>query len=411
LYELQILDTPIEEDFEDLTRVVSQILGTPIALVSLIDKDRQWFKSKIGLEESETPREIAFCSHAILNPEEVLVVPDAKKDDRFIGNPLVMNHPGIRFYMGAPLISQNGFPIGTLCAIDTKPREVSDEKVQALKILARQTMAQIELRALNRKLKREHDELVKSQAKFKEFHSRISRDLSLATQIQNGLIPKVFPTSPYFKIESRYVPMEEVGGDAIGFYSHRNRNAYSIFFGDVSGHGIASALISAMSLMVFNLVAEKDLSPALSLKQIHENMISVHSNLQFISGCYLKFFPDEKRLEYSYAGHYPILVIRKGEVLELAGRGSLLLIKSPADRQNYEFQLESGDKLILVSDGFFDVFNENMEQLGWERLKTWLLESASTCQSDCLDKIVDRVKLFSDEKRSDDMTILAIDIF
>jgi len=140
-----ILDTPPEQEFNDLSRLAALVCGTPIALVSLVDKSRQWFKSKVGMDDRETSRDVAFCSHAILQPD-MMVVPDALEDERFRTNPLVTGRPNVRFYAGAPLITQEGHALGTLCVMDRIPRAITPEQKQALKSLSRMVVAQIELR-------------------------------------------------------------------------------------------------------------------------------------------------------------------------------------------------------------------------------------------------------------------------
>lgn len=153
LLSYDVLDTEAEQLFDDLTSLASQICETPIALISLIDPDRQWFKSRVGLDAQETSRDIAFCSHAILQ-DEIFEVPDAAEDPRFHDNPLVTGSPDIRFYAGAPLITPSGHAIGTLCAIDKKPRQITDEQRASLKTLSKAVVAHLELKRKNRELER-----------------------------------------------------------------------------------------------------------------------------------------------------------------------------------------------------------------------------------------------------------------
>lgn len=145
LHSLSILDTAPEEVFDDLARLASQICNTPIALVSLIDEDRQWFKSSVGISAIETPRDVAFCSHAILQPD-LFLIPDTSIDNRFSDNPFVTSELHIRFYAGAPLITSEGAAIGTLCVLDQEPRRLSAEQTESLKIISRQVVRQIEQR-------------------------------------------------------------------------------------------------------------------------------------------------------------------------------------------------------------------------------------------------------------------------
>ena len=152
LSEYHLLDSAPEEAFDDLTTLAAQICGCPIALVTCVAETRQWFKSRVGLEVSETPREQSFCAHAITQPENLLVVPDAKLDPRFAANPLVMDSPNIRFYAGAPLLTYQGDAIGSLCVIDRTPRKLTDLQLGALRILGRQISYLLELRRVARAL-------------------------------------------------------------------------------------------------------------------------------------------------------------------------------------------------------------------------------------------------------------------
>lgn len=145
LHAYQILDTLPQQAYDDISQLASQICGTPIALVSLVDDERQWFKARVGLETQQLPRATAFCAHAILQPEQLFIVPDATCDARFVDNPLVTDDPHIRFYAGAPLLAPDGEALGTLCVIDREPRQLSDEQQNSLSALARQVMAQIQL--------------------------------------------------------------------------------------------------------------------------------------------------------------------------------------------------------------------------------------------------------------------------
>jgi len=160
LWQYEVLDTVPEVLFDDLTELAARICEAPIALISLIDEKRQWFKSKVGTTVNETSRDISFCAHAITQTD-LFIVPDATKDERFAKNPLVTSEPRIRFYAGAPLITADGYALGTLCVIDKTPRELRPDQKHALRILARHVVSQLELRRRSHELtdvRREHAE-------------------------------------------------------------------------------------------------------------------------------------------------------------------------------------------------------------------------------------------------------------
>jgi GAF domain-containing protein len=151
LREYHILDTEAEQVYDDITALAAYLCQVPIAMISLVDESRQWFKSTLGLNEHETPRDVAFCAHAILQ-KEPLIVRDALKDARFADSALVTREPHIRFYAGFPLANPEGFTVGTLCAIDRKPRQISAEQKQAMEALSRQVMALLETRRVSARL-------------------------------------------------------------------------------------------------------------------------------------------------------------------------------------------------------------------------------------------------------------------
>lgn len=181
LWQYEILDTVPEEVFDDLTELAARICEAPIALISLVDEHRQWFKSKIGVTVKETSRDISFCAHAI-EQEGLFIIPDATKDRRFAHNPLVTSDPKIRFYAGAPLVTPDGHAIGTLCVIDKVPRELRPEQQQALRVLARHVMTQLELRRHARELADAHkareatrEELDQANAQIEKLKSELAR--------------------------------------------------------------------------------------------------------------------------------------------------------------------------------------------------------------------------------------------
>ena len=183
-----ILDSEPEEGFDELTRLASFICGLPIAMVTLVDEDRQWFKSKVGMEDREGPRDWSFCAYAVASGE-TFVVGDAQQDERFRDNPYVTGDPHIRFYAGVPLTTATGATLGTLCVIDREPRELTREQMSALQALAHQAMAQLDLRRQNREL-RELDRLKD------EFVASVSHELRTPLTSIRGYIETLLDEEP-----------------------------------------------------------------------------------------------------------------------------------------------------------------------------------------------------------------------
>lgn len=178
LRDLKILDSPPELCFDELVRLAANICQTPIALISLVDHDRQWFKAKIGLRITETSRQVSFCAHAI-QKESLLYIPNTHKDKRFANNPLVTNKPNIQFYAGYPIKSPGGMLMGTLCVIDKRPRRLNKEQKYALKVLAGQVSNELRVRSLLRRQAELLSYLEKRESRLSDLHSFLSNFLGI----------------------------------------------------------------------------------------------------------------------------------------------------------------------------------------------------------------------------------------
>ncbi len=201
LRKFEILDTEPEAVFNSLVELASYICQTPIAAISLVDEERQWFKAITGIDARETPRDVAFCAHAILQ-DEAFIVNDALEDERFSDNPLVVSGPNIRFYTGVPLTTTQGFRLGTLCVIDRVPRTLTDVQVSAIRTLADNVMANLELRLSNRDIKRYADDLQLAATIF-EFSS----ESMVVTDADNCIVA----INPAFTKTTGYLPEEVIG--------------------------------------------------------------------------------------------------------------------------------------------------------------------------------------------------------
>lgn len=181
----QILDTPPEKAFDDLVEIATMICGTQMGAVSLIDQDRQWFKARKGLGATETPRDFAFCAHAILTPDQLFTVEDAGQDARFVNNPYVVGNPHVRFYAGAPLLGSEGEALGTLCVFDATPTILNEEQRSALEALSRQASHLMELRRVAHMLDqqlRERDWYEQQLAQYSESLETLNADLAEQTR-------------------------------------------------------------------------------------------------------------------------------------------------------------------------------------------------------------------------------------
>ena len=310
------LDDQSEERFDRVTRLAAEIFKAPIAFVSFIERDRQWYKSRIGLPVVETPRDVSFCAHAILG-EDTLVIPDTHEDPRFADNPLVTGNPFMRSYMGQPLRAPDGEKIGTLCIADHEPRNFTPELAGVLHRLAalvEQELRMGDLIAAQGRLLATQEALLKTQ-------ERLHEELAAAANYVRSLIPP--PLTEPVTLDWRYLPSEELGGDCLG-YHFLGENKLAVYVLDVSGHGVGAALLSVVLLDVLrsrSLPGVDFSDPAAVLAALNREFpVSRHG--RFLTIWYGVLDLDATALTFSTAGHPPaVLIRREGEPLLLSTNG------------------------------------------------------------------------------------------
>ncbi|MGB3292477.1 MAG: GAF domain-containing protein [Phormidesmis sp.] len=181
LLRYRVLDTGAEIIYDDLTALAAYICGTQTAVISFIDVGRQWFKAKVGLAAAEHSRELSFCAHAILR-SDIMIVPDAREDERFACNPLVTGEPYIRFYAGAPLISPDGYAVGTLCVLDQAPKQLTERQIGLLEAITRQIVSQLEMRLLLQKIQQEKAEKETMSAELQQANVILEKRVQARTE-------------------------------------------------------------------------------------------------------------------------------------------------------------------------------------------------------------------------------------
>lgn len=274
LQDYGILDTLPEQLYDDITALAAHICQTPTALVSLVDSHRQWFKSKIGLSVSETPRSMAFCAHTIQS-EDVMIVEDTLLHPQFHDNPLVTGEPFIRFYAGAPLITPDGHALGSLCVLDQKPHQLTQEQIQALRVLSHQVVAQIELKYQRDQLALSSQQL---EQKVQERTASLTASLHRLLTAQSALIKREARArhnalhDPLTNLPNRSYFLERL--DQAIQLSHRQPNhRYAVLFIDINdfksindtlGHDVGDELLTHVAKQIQQQLRKSDLVARLS---------------------------------------------------------------------------------------------------------------------------------------------------
>lgn len=380
LRDYEILDTDPEIGYDDLTLLAASICEMPVAAITLIDSDRQWFKSSVGLEVAQTPLEQSFCAYAILQPE-MLVVEDASRDATFAAHPAVTDKNGIRFYAGMPLITPEGFALGTICVADQVPRQLSPQQLRALEALGRQVQTQLELRRKLRDLRRTSAQRDLAEAETAAKNAEIERDLHFARQFQQSLFPNSanYPSVPFAPLRLNfhhiYQPALSLGGDFFDVVK-LSENRAGVFIADVMGHGARSALVTAILRTLFQEMALQTLDPGELLTRLNARFFGIvqeSDQFLFVSACYLVLDTEAAQLHYASAGHpAPVRADWKREnVVPLEDArctGAALGLAGDSTYGSCTLPIEAGDTFLLFTDGLVEAPNEAGEEFGEERL-------------------------------------------
>lgn len=394
-----LLDTLPEKQFDRLTRLTARLLGTPVALISLVDGRRQFFKSQIGLPEPwattrEAPLSHSFCQYVVTG-SEALVVNDSRSDERVEGN-LGIPELGIAAYCGVPLRTESGAVLGSLCAIDSQPREWTDDDIQILTDLSEVVMTEVELRtALNkeRELRAEKYEVVRT--------------------LQNALLPPVLPTIPGVELAAAYLPEgvgNVVGGDFYDVFQGRD-DRWNVVVGDVCGKGVQSARTSILVRHVMN-------AGALRAESVPDTFRIVDAALRqhehpFVAVSLLSFEVGEDSVDatINLAGQPRAIVIRKSGIEVRGTYGIVLGIGVDAEQAFDEdrFTLTKGDVVVMFTDGVTDAPSQVITEV---QIAEELAKHPPANANEAVDRIVKLAHDFAGSIRTptDDIAVVALGI-
>ncbi len=332
LHDLAVLDTPPEERFDRVTRMAQRLFGVQVALVTLLDRDRQWFKSRAGTDLEEVPRELSFCSVAIRNADTT-VVEDLLADERFAANPLLRSERPFRFYASQPLEAAGGHRVGTLCLLDPTPRELSESERETLRDLA---------------------EYVQSELMVDEEFDR-------AAQVQRSLLPRWVPEVPGFELAGACLPARAVGGDFFDW--HPSADGAVVTVADVMGKGVGAAIMMATVRAVMRATANDDLG--LALTRAAETLEpDLEETSTFVTVFHARVDATAGVVHFADAGHGLALVVHADRPWERLPSEGLPLGAVPGGAWGTGvLELGLGDLLLVFSDGLLDLFGGSLADL------------------------------------------------
>lgn len=374
-----ILDTPPDGAFDRITELAARLCGAPIALVTIVDEDRIWFKSRYGLDDvTEVPRDPGLCASAICD-DDPYVIEQARTDPRALLNPLVAGSMGLQFYAAVPLRTHDGYRLGTLCVMDRKPRKISDEQLDVLRALAAITVDQLELRlsaiqavALERNLRKATAEVATENAR------RYEQEREVAAVFQTAALPSSLPAIAGLRFDAVYEPATadvQIGGDWYDAVALRDGRVL-ISIGDVAGHGLHAAVLMTKMRQSLRALALTESSPAALLQRL-DAILRVEEPDFMITAFAAVLDPKTGACAYASAGHPPPVVLTAGKrLLHVDGANGLPLgLRENDEPPDASVRLEPGSLLVLYTDGLTEATHDLI--VGERNLNATLLRGLS----------------------------------
>jgi sigma-B regulation protein RsbU (phosphoserine phosphatase) len=359
LRSLKLLDTEPEDRFDRLTRLAADFFQIPSAYVALIDSERQWFKSRVGLCPAETARNMSFCQYTI-HLNEPLIIPDARIHPIGQNHPYVVGEPFVRFYAGVPLAGPRGKKIGTFCLVDTVPREFGKDQLASLLAFATLVEREINLGEIIEN----QNELLNTRQQLLETQKELDREFSDAAKYVRQMLPPPFSAEEI--VDWQFHPSTHLGGDGLG-YRRINDDLLAIYILDVTGHGLGSALLAVTALELLrnrNPASQIDFSrPAMVIDRLNRSFQMKDHAGKFFSVWYGVYSRSARTITYANAGHPPaVLLTRNNGKLELsqtASSGSVLGIMPEIDIPEITAEFSPTSELYLFTDGLYESLDPN----------------------------------------------------
>lgn len=398
-----ILDTPPDGTFDRITSLAARIFDVPMAIVSIVDTDRIWFKSHHGLDATQVDRDPGLCASAILQPEPY-VLADASADPRALANPLVAGSLGLRFYAAAPLVTEDGYRLGTLCVLDVEPRAVTEQEQATLIDLAAVVIDEMELRLTARALHIKEEQL-------------LNEAIVLAGTLQKSLLPSKLPNVPGVEVAALFSPadLSKVSGDFYDVFPIRE-GLWGFAIGDVAGKGPTAAAATSLVRYSLRTAALRAKSAAEAISVVNDTMLaSEHfgeaSDTRYctLALAFLETAGKEPWITIARAGHVrPLVLSADGAVSESSSDGQPLGLLGNPGLTTERFALSPGDAVVFHTDGLTEA-RYGSTRFGASRL----IESLGSSCGRGAGYIVDHVRELMSELAAgieDDVAVLALSI-